>query len=193
MKLFNRHKEGNKQADMMKALSTVICSLTACLALQAQTVRKQVVENGGTGPFKSEVVSDVSCEGFGGNRPCHYEWIKRVSDDCQKYRVNFTVDAIGSHFVKDGKMYHLDSQELQGKQAYRSGLSHFFSKPKYMLYHPIDGHMLEEGELMVPRFNVHRCLECVRVQQCIGCTDCGSCKQVELVSMEQLMEMRDKH
>ena len=69
MKLFNRHKEGNKQADMMKALSTVICSLTACLALQAQTVRKQVVENGGTGLFKSEVVSDVSCEGFTIYRP----------------------------------------------------------------------------------------------------------------------------
>jgi len=62
--------------------------------------------------------------------PCHYEWIKRVSDDCLKYRVNFTIDALGSHFVKDGRMYHLDSQELQGKQAFRSGLSHFFRKPK---------------------------------------------------------------
>jgi len=71
-------------------------------------------------------------------------------------------------------------------------MSHLFCKQKHKLYHPIDGHLLEEGKLMVPRFNVHRCLECVRKQQCIGCTDCGSCKQVELVSMERLMEMR-KH
>ena len=26
----------------------------------------------------------------------------------------------------------------------------------------------------------------------VGCTDCGSCKQVELISMEQLMEMREQ-
>ena len=37
---------------------------------------------------------------------------------------------LGGHFVKDGRMYHLDSQELQGMQAFRSGLSHFFRKPK---------------------------------------------------------------
>ena len=129
-------------------------------------------------------------EGFGGDRPCHYEWIRRVSDDCTKYRVNFTVNAIGSHFVKDGRTYHIDSQQEQGRQAYRSGLSRFFGKPKYMLYHPVDGHLLEEGELMVPRFNIHRCLECTSVPACVGCTDCGSCKQVELVSMERLMEMR---
>lgn len=131
-------------------------------------------------------------EGFGGDRPCHYEWIRRVSDDCTKYRVNFTVNAIGSHFVKDGRMYLIDSQQEQGRQAYRSGLSRFFGKPKYKFYHPVDGHLLEEGELMVPRFNIHRCLECTSAPTCIGCTDCGSCKQVELVSMERLFEMREK-
>jgi len=35
----------------------------------AQTVQKQVVEEGGTGPFKSEVVGDVSCPGFTVYRP----------------------------------------------------------------------------------------------------------------------------
>ena len=78
------------------------------------------------------------------------------------------------------------SWDSQGRQAYRTGLSRFFGKPKYRLYHPVDGHLLEEGELMVPRFNVHRCLECTSVPMCVGCTDCGSCKQVELVSKERL-------
>ena len=85
-----------------------------------------------------------------------------------------------------------ETQQEQGRQAYRSGLSRFFGKPKYRLYHPVDGHLLEEGELMVPRFNIHRCLECTSVPTCVGCTDCGSCKQVELVSMERLMEMREQ-
>jgi protein gp37 len=130
-------------------------------------------------------------EGFGFHRPCHYNWIKRVSDDCALHHVNFTVNAIGSVFVKDGKTYHIDSQLEQARQAYRSGLSHFFGKPKYKLLHPVDGHLLEGSELMVPRFNFHRCLECTSASTCrVGCGDCGSCQQVELVSMERLMEIR---
>ena len=35
----------------------------------AQTTQKQIVEEGGTGPFKSEVVGDASCPGFTVYRP----------------------------------------------------------------------------------------------------------------------------
>lgn len=46
---------------------------TACLffssIMQAQTVKTQVVENGGTGDFKAEIVSDSSCERFTIYRP----------------------------------------------------------------------------------------------------------------------------
>ena len=37
--------------------------------MQAQTTQRQVVEDGGTGPFKSEVVGDASCPGFTMYRP----------------------------------------------------------------------------------------------------------------------------
>ena len=37
--------------------------------MNAQTTQKQVVEEGGTGPFKSEVVGDASCPGFTVYRP----------------------------------------------------------------------------------------------------------------------------
>ena len=37
--------------------------------MNAQIVQKQVVEEGGTGPFKSEVVGDASCPGFTVYRP----------------------------------------------------------------------------------------------------------------------------
>ena len=37
--------------------------------VNAQTTQKQIVEEGGTGPFKSEVVGDASCPGFTVYRP----------------------------------------------------------------------------------------------------------------------------
>jgi len=162
--------------------------------LQGKNLAPMLSETDITPALASGQIENVNLggEGFGGDRPCHYEWIRHVSDDCTKYHVNFTVNAIGSHFVKDGRTYHIDSQQEQGRQAYRSGLSRFFGKPMYKLYHPVDGHLLEDGELMVPRFNIHRCLECTSAPTCVGCTDCGSCKQVELVSMESLMEMREQ-
>ena len=45
----------------MIAMSTVL--------MDAQTEKRQVVEDGGTGPFKSEVVGDASCPGFTVYRP----------------------------------------------------------------------------------------------------------------------------
>lgn len=39
------------------------------MGMNAQTVQKQVVEEGGTGPFKSEVVGDASCRMVTGNTP----------------------------------------------------------------------------------------------------------------------------
>ena len=123
-------------------------------------------------------------EGFGGKRPCHYEWVKNISDTCLKYRVNFTFNATGAVFVKDGKTYHIKLQRIQAIQAFRSGLSHFFSKPQFKLYDPRDGHLLNEDELMKPMFNIYRCLECTSINTCIGCVDCGSCQQVELVDYD---------
>ena len=37
--------------------------------IDAQTVQRQIVEEGGTGPYKSEVVGDASCTGFTVYRP----------------------------------------------------------------------------------------------------------------------------
>lgn len=129
-------------------------------------------------------------EGFGGRRPCRYEWIKRISDDCEKYRVNFTLNAIGAVFIKDGKRYHISSQLVQGQQAFLSGLSRFYEKPIYKLYDPIDGHLLDESELMQPVFNADRCVTCTNLETCIGCVDCGSCKDVRLVSYDEIKRER---
>ena len=47
---------------MMKKLFMTALMVAASIGLtNAQTVQKQIVEEGGTGPFKSEVVGDASC------------------------------------------------------------------------------------------------------------------------------------
>ena len=129
-------------------------------------------------------------EGFGIHRECHYELIKKVSDDCKKYKVNFIVNAIGSNFVKNGKRYIIDSQSKQGKQAYLSKLSHYYGRPVYKLYSPYDGHLLSENELMVRQYNLGRCLTCSSFEDCIGCVKCGACKNVQLVSYDDIVKTR---
>ena len=54
----------------MKKLFISAMMVAASVGLvNAQTTQRQVVEDGGTGPFKSEVVGDASCPGFTVYRP----------------------------------------------------------------------------------------------------------------------------
>ncbi len=129
-------------------------------------------------------------EGFGGRRPCRYEWVKRVSEDCHRYRVNLAFNATGAVFIKNGRTYHLDGQLLQSQQAYKSRLSCFFEKPEYRLYDPDDAHLLSDYELMQQVYNADRCAMCSNLQTCIGCVDCGTCKNVRLVSMDEIQQIQ---
>ncbi|MDO4216620.1 MAG: DUF5131 family protein [Bacteroidales bacterium] len=135
---------------------------------------------------------DLSGEGFGGSRRCHYEWVKQVSDLCARYRVNFAFDATGTFFVKDGRTYHIELQSTQSRQAFRSGLSHYFYRPEYKLYDPVDHHRLGPEELYTPMFNRYRCNECALAFACTGCQSCGKCQQVALVELEQLVSVDGK-
>ena len=54
---------------MKKLFMTAILVAGSMGLMNAQTSQKQVVEEGGTGPFKSEVVGDASCLGFTVYRP----------------------------------------------------------------------------------------------------------------------------
>ena len=53
---------------MKKVLLTAMM-VALSVGVNAQTEKRQVVEEGGTGPFKSEVVGDASCPGFTVYRP----------------------------------------------------------------------------------------------------------------------------
>ena len=132
-------------------------------------------------------------EGFGRHRATRYEWIKSISEQNKKYRVNFEFNSTGTVFIKDGRTYYIDSQPKTAEQAYLSGLSRFYQKPKYNLYSPYDGHLLSDDELMIPEFNKYRCIHCVSLENCIGCKNCGVCKKVEIVSKEEIYKLRNNN
>ena len=54
---------------MKKLVLTAMVFVASVGLLDAQTEKRQIVEEGGTGPFKSEVVGDASCPGFTVYRP----------------------------------------------------------------------------------------------------------------------------
>ena len=61
--------ETKKNKVMKKLLMTAMMFVASVGLMNAQTEKRQVVEEGGTGPFKSEVVGDASCPGFTVYRP----------------------------------------------------------------------------------------------------------------------------
>jgi hypothetical protein len=46
--------------------------------------------------------SEISFEEI---RPCDYNWLKNLSDECKKYDVRFSLMAAGHNFIWDNKIY----------------------------------------------------------------------------------------
>ena len=119
-------------------------------------------------------IEQVLCDGenYGGARPCHYEWVKSLYDECVRYNVTFVFCGTGSRFVKDKKLYKLDSK-IQVEQAYKSGLS-FKGKPISFVLRDRWGNLLDEDSLHKPYFG-RKCQTCNMKITCNGCSRCGKC------------------
>ncbi len=91
--------------------------------------------------LQSGIIEQVLCggENYDGSRPCHYDWVRQLSEQCRKYDVTFDFIETGSVFIKDGKTYHLPDKQLQAQQAFRSGLSH--------LGKPMQFHLVMIGDM----------------------------------------------
>lgn len=119
-------------------------------------------------------IEQVLCDGenYSGARPCHYEWVKSLYDECVRYNVTFVFCGTGNRFVKDGKLYKLDSK-IQVEQAYKSGLS-FKGKPISFVLRDRWGNLLDEDSLHKPYFG-RKCQTCNMKITCNGCSRCGKC------------------
>jgi len=120
-------------------------------------------------------IEQVLCDGesYGGARPCHYEWVKALSDECAARDVTFVFCTTGRRFVKDGKLYRIESGEQRTVQAYKSGLSHPGKPIDFKLTDPL-GLPIPEEALYQP-FYGKRCGACAMRLSCNGCAKCGKC------------------
>ena len=120
-------------------------------------------------------IEQVLCDGenYNGARPCHYEWVKALHDECVSYNVTFVFCGTGRCFVKNGRAYKLEGS-IQTKQALKSGLS-FQGKTIDFKLCDTWGHQIPNDELYVPYYN-KRCQSCSMKLICNGCSCCGKCK-----------------
>lgn len=97
----------------------------------------------------------VDGENYDGDRPCRYEWVKSLYDQCAAAGVEFHFVGTGNVFVKDGKEYRIP-KAYQKIQARRSGLH----------IPPVD------TDIPIRK----KCASCPRKDVCNGCKNCGRCK-----------------
>ena len=125
--------------------------------------------------LKSGQLEQAICDGenYAGARPCRYEWVKRLRDECEEFNVTFAFIGTGRRFIKDGRMYQIERSELQANQAYKSGLS-FKGKPIDFKLTNILGMPISEERRYKPYFG-DKCQTCGMKIICNSCTRCGKC------------------
>ncbi len=120
-------------------------------------------------------IEQVLCDGesYAGARPCRYEWVRSLRDECAEYNITFVWCSTGRRFEKDGKSYDIEDSALQSEQAFKSGLS-FKGKP-------IEFKLTDEWGLPVPEERLYKpyfspkCDKCGMRIICNGCVKCGKC------------------
>ena len=124
-------------------------------------------------------IEQVVCggENYDGARPCHFEWVTGLYDECVRHDVTFAFIETGTVFVKDGKTYRLKGKTLQSKMAFRSGMQY---QGKTVPFIPVDffGDPVPEKDRYVKQFS-WRCEECGSRLICNGCVECGLCGRVK--------------
>lgn len=75
--------------------------------------------------LSSGKIEKVICGGESGNgaRPCSYEWILSVREQCIRNRVEFHFKQTGAVFIKDGKTFHIERSKQQS-QASKAGIDY---------------------------------------------------------------------
>ena len=120
-------------------------------------------------------IEQVICggENYDGARPCHFDWVRSLHDECVRCDVTFAFIETGTVFIKDGKRYRISNKRTQAQQAYRSGMGY---QGKTISFHLYDdwGYEIPKENLYVPHYG-QSCGECGSRLICNGCADCGKC------------------
>ena len=122
-------------------------------------------------------IEQVLCDGenYDGARPCHFDWVRSLRQECVDNNVTFVFCGTGRRFVKDGKLYKIEGNGLQSQQAYKSGMG-FKGKPIHFNLYNDMGYPLSDEDRYKPTFR-ERCETCGMRLSCNGCSNCGKCEK----------------
>lgn len=120
-------------------------------------------------------IEQVICggENYDGARPCNYDWVKLLHNECKAHNITFCFIETGTVFIKDGKKYKLPNKRLQSEMSFKSGLSFTGKLINFILTDGL-GIPIPDEELYVPHFQ-DNCKICGSRIICNGCSDCGKC------------------
>jgi protein gp37 len=120
-------------------------------------------------------IEQVICggENYDGARPCNYDWVKSLSEQCRRHDVTFCFIETGTRFIKDGREYHIPSKTVQSQMAFKSGISYAGRPIKFALRNRL-GKEISEVDLYSP-FYRDSCMTCGSRPICNGCSNCGRC------------------
>lgn len=127
--------------------------------------------------LKSGQIEQVKCggENYDGSRPCNFDWVKKLRQECLDYNVTFCFIETGTNFIKDGKLYRMPDKRVQSEMAYKSGVS-FQGKPMHFKLYGDWGQPIPEENRYIPQFR-QRCQTCGSKLICNGCSNCGNCEK----------------
>jgi len=120
-------------------------------------------------------IEQVICggENYDGARPCKFDWIKNLRQECVEENVTFCFIETGTNFIKDGKKYHLRKKSTQSIMAFKSQMN-FIGKSISFDLQDAYGEISKEY-LYVPQYR-ENCNCCSSKLICNGCSDCGKCQ-----------------
>ena len=127
------------------------------------------------GYLDSGQIEQIACggENYGGCRPCDFEWVRKLREDCAARNITFCFMETGTLFIRDGREYRIRSKQQQNLQAYKSGMT-FQGKAIDFVLRDSSGQVIPKENLYVPHF-VEKCEECSFRILCNGCSSCGGC------------------
>ena len=123
-------------------------------------------------------IEQVVCggENYDGSRPCDFDWVKSLRNECVSRNITFCFIETGTVFIKDGKRYVLPKKQIQSEMAFKSGMN-FLGKPIEWKLTDRFGDVIPEGELYVPHYGSN-CEKCGSILICNGCSNCGKCVHI---------------
>lgn len=122
-------------------------------------------------------IEQVICggENYSGARPCNYDWVISLREQCKNENVKFSFIETGTVFIKDGKKYFMPDKKIQSEMAYKSGIS-YEGKPVGFILKDRFGREIDKEILYKPHYR-DSCMKCGSRTICNGCSDCGKCEK----------------